>query len=144
VKVRDEQFRAVARCVPGVVYLMLHDPRRTTLFVSVAVEALTGYRAADFVNGKVAWTELVHAEDRYRVFARIDSAIAQRKAFETTYRLLHANGQWRWVEERGRAIFDEDEVRCIGGTIFDVTERLEAEEELARYRERQNAVARPG
>ncbi len=137
VKVRDDQFRTVARCVPGVVYLVRHDSRRTPLFLSVAVEGLTGHRAPDFVAGKLSWAELVHPEDRDRVVARIDSAIAQRKPFEATYRLRHAGGDWRWVEERGRAIFDEDEVRCVGGTIFDVTERLEAEQELERFRQRQ-------
>lgn len=137
VKTRDDQFRTVARCVPGVVYLVRHDMRRSPLFLSVAVETLTGHRAPDFVSGTQAWGELVHPDDRDRVFARIDSAIAQRKPFEATYRLRHASGTWRWVEERGRAIFDEDEVRCVGGTIFDVTERLEAEEELERFRERQ-------
>lgn len=137
VKVRDDQFRTVARCVPGVVYLVRHDARRTPLFLSVAVESLTGHRAPDFVAGKLSWGELVHPEDRDRVVARIDSAIAQRKPFEATYRLRHAGGEWRWVEERGRAIFDEDEVRCVGGTIFDVTERLEAEQELERFRQRQ-------
>ncbi|MFN7954288.1 MAG: response regulator [bacterium] len=144
VRVRDEQFRTVARCVPGVVYLMRHGEHRTPLFMSVAVEVLTGHRAPDFVAGRVSWTNLVHPEDRDRVFARIDSAIGQRKPFETTYRIQHASGAWRWVEERGRAIFDEDEVRCVGGTVFDVTERLEAEEELERFRARQRpATPRP-
>lgn len=144
VKARDDQFRTVARCVPGVVYLVRHDTARSPLFLSVAVESLTGFRAPDFVDGKLAWSEIVHPDDRDRVVARIDSAIAQRKPFEATYRLRHASGAWRWVEERGRAIFDEDEVRCIGGTIFDVTERLEAEEELERFRQRQRpAPPRP-
>jgi len=40
VRVRDEQFRTVARCVPGVVYLVRHGPERTPLFMSVAVEVL--------------------------------------------------------------------------------------------------------
>ncbi len=139
VRVRDEQFRTVARCVPGVVYLVRHGPERTPLFMSVAVEVLTGHRAPDFVAGRVSWTELIHPEDRDRVFARIDSALSQRKPFETTYRIRNASGAWRWVEERGRAIFDEDEVRCVGGTVFDVTERREAEEALEHFRDRQRA-----
>ena len=134
-RARDQQFRTVARCVPGVVYLCKNDEDRSMLFMSPMIERLVGYRAVNFTDSEVTWSHLVHPEDKTRVVARIESALAQKNHFVVEYRLRGSDALYKWVEERGRAIFDDDDdVRCIGGTIFDITERKEAEEELERFR----------
>ena len=58
----------------------------------------------------------------------------RRRSLTIEYRIVRADGEVRWVLERGTTVVDEDGRACLDGMIFDVTERREAEERLRRQR----------
>jgi diguanylate cyclase (GGDEF)-like protein len=60
----------------------------------------------------------------------------KREAFEMEYRLKRFDGQWRWINDRGVPVFDENQC-FIGyiGSCMDVTEKIEGRKltQLAHY-----------
>jgi PAS domain S-box-containing protein len=129
----EEVFRTLAENVPGVVYLCRNDERYTMLFLSDAVERLTGLPKEDFLEDRVSFVELFHPEDAARIAPEVDACVAQKESFHLRYRLRHADGDWRWIEEHGQGVFDEDgALQFLEGTLFDVTDRVEAEDRRRR------------
>ena len=74
----------------------------------------------------------VHPDDRPRVDAAVDMAIAAAGDYETEYRCVWPDGSVHWINARGRAVAGDDGgVRRIIGVTLDVTERKHAEEQIA-------------
>ncbi len=136
----EEQFRALARNVPGVVYLCEGDRWQPFRFVSQAVEQLTGIASRRFCDGRAAFRELLHPDDDVRVAQDIQAALARRRPFHVVYRLRHTSGDWRWVEEHGQGIRSDGELRFIEGVILDVTARRQAEDAVQAAHERLRAA----
>ncbi len=82
-------------------------------------------------------------EDRLYVAEGVREATASRRPFDLEYRIRRADGELRWVFERGRAIYDRrGRPICLDGVIIDVTKRKTAEEELARAKLAAEAASR--
>lgn len=76
---------------------------------------------------------LVHPDDRERVRALLDSAIAEVGEYDAEYRILLPDGSTRWVTARGRAFSGRAgrTVRLLGAAQ-DTTARRSAELRVAR------------
>ncbi len=74
------------------------------------------------------FTSRVVPEDRARVMTAAEVAIATRTEFVVQFRIARPDGELRWVENVGRAFFDEqgNPVRMLG-TVRDVSAQREAE-----------------
>jgi PAS domain S-box-containing protein len=123
-------FRTLAENVPGVVYLCRNDETYSMLYLNRAARDVTGYPAGEFLAGRRSFVELFHPEDSLGIGPAVEQALAERRPFHLTYRLRHADGGWRWVEEFGQGILSGDgELLFLEGVIFDITKRrsLEAE-----------------
>jgi PAS domain S-box-containing protein len=60
-------------------------------------------------------------------------ALINKHHFEMEYRLLHKDGEIRWVFERGQGIFDPTENNTyVDGYIYDITARKQVEAALER------------
>jgi PAS domain S-box-containing protein len=95
------------------------------------VEQITGYQAAELLDGARSWLSLVHPEDRGRmteVGAKLaNSSIA---ASDTEYRILAKDGVMRWVRDIARRIPSPTGGHSvIQGAIYDITDRKRAEAE---------------
>ena len=132
-------FRILAEHIPGVVYLCANDATYTMKYLNDRVEELTGIPASRFLAGEVSFVSLYHPDDAEAIGPLVDAALAERRPFRLEYRLRHADGSWRWVEEHGQGVFDEaGELRFLEGTLFDVSERVEAH---ARHRDLETKLA---
>lgn len=83
------------------------------------------------------WSQLVHPEDLPRLDAYLDDWLASKREIgEMEYRILRC-GKVRWLSGRGQVYFDSEgnPLRLIG-TVLDITERKEAEIQLADSLER--------
>ncbi len=82
---------------------------------------------------KNCWIERLHPDDHDRVTADFESHLEGRsKHFQSEHRVMHTNGEYRWVLIRGLAVRDENGDACrIAGSLTDITERKRAEEQLA-------------
>jgi diguanylate cyclase (GGDEF)-like protein/PAS domain S-box-containing protein len=83
------------------------------------------------------WRTLIHPDDLERVQGELRSYLAGEMAyFESTHRMRHRNGAWRWVVSRATARRDENgRVRRLVGVELDITERKRYEDALFREKE---------
>jgi PAS domain S-box-containing protein len=126
---REEQFRVLAENVPGTIYLCKNEPNFPYLYVNDGVADLTGYSKEQFLNQEVAYMDLVHPDDRH-VASLVPSLDELRNhgGFHYVYRLRHRSGEWRWAEDVGGGVFDEQgNLLFLEGIVSDITERVQAE-----------------
>ncbi|KFN47350.1 hypothetical protein N790_07955 [Arenimonas malthae CC-JY-1] len=67
--------------------------------------SMLGY-SRDALDGSFdAWQSLIHPDDKPRVKAALHAHLAgERENYQVDYRVRDANGRWRWILDRGRAI----------------------------------------
>lgn len=123
----ERKFRTLAENVPGAIYLCLNKPTWPMIYLNDEIENLTGYPKERFLDGSVSFEQLIHPDILQEVKDDIQKAIQDRESFHLEYRLLHKDGNWKWVEEYGVGIYDGFEVQYLEGFIHDVTERKSAE-----------------
>jgi len=124
------RVETMIRNVPGVVYRSAAHAPWPMAYLSPAVEALTGYPAADFLGDAPTRTvaSLMSPEDAARVVAEVQMALARREPYANEYRITHRNGKTRWVYSKGLAQYSEDgSPLYLDGMMFDITERKLAE-----------------
>ncbi|HEX4343638.1 MAG TPA: PAS domain-containing protein, partial [Verrucomicrobiae bacterium] len=125
----ERRHRTLLTNLQGMVYRCRNDQRRTMEFMSEGCRLLLGVGAENFKNGQLTYEEVIHPDDRERVWNEIQEAIPKHVPFSLEYRVKHAGGRWRSVLEQGRAIFDEnDHVVALEGFITDITDRVYAEQ----------------
>ena len=72
------------------------------------------------------WAEGVHPEDLARCVKIYLDNFSSRTSFEMEYRLLRHDGEWRWINDRGVPVVDENgEFSGFVGSCLDVNERVE-------------------
>lgn len=72
------------------------------------------------------WTEGVHPDDFDRCVKIYLGNFNQRTPFEMEYRLHRHDGEWRWINDIGVPVFDENgEFSGYIGSCLDVNERVE-------------------
>ncbi len=103
-----------------------------TIFRSPGWKSMLGYQEHEIGTGIEDWRRLLHPEDAERAQAAIDAHLKhEAPAYSCDYRLLAKDGKWRWVSDRGQAVWDEDDkpVR-IAGSHTDITSRKQEHEIL--------------
>lgn len=143
----EQQFRALVDNIPGAVYRCACDSDWTIFFISEAIADISGYPATEFINNRVrTLTSIIHPEDRIMVEQVLQAALFLRSPYHVEYRIIHADGQIRWVYEQGQSAYGEDgEVRCLDGVILDISEthqqaELRQQAEFALQESRQQTV----
>ena len=72
------------------------------------------------------------------------SAVEQRRPFELGHRILHRDGDVRWVREYAQVVFDADgRPVYLDGIIFDIADRKAFEAASASPRSRPKARTAP-
>ena len=126
-RISEERHRSLIANVPGAVYRCKATPPYDDEFVSEAIEDLTGYPAAEFLDGRVLYDELILEDHRARTDDELGAAMDERRSFVIEYPIRHRDGSVRWVAEHGRILFDEsDAPDRLEGFMFDITSRVEA------------------
>jgi len=144
----EQQFRSLIGNLPGISYRSsLVEGAAPMLFISDAVERVTGHPARDFLGTapRRTFAPLIHAADRVRVSETIAAALREDRPYLVEYRLLHADGSTRWMWENGTGVHDDAGVLCwLDGVILDITERRAMEDALrdAKEHAEQAAAAR--
>lgn len=120
--------------LPGAAYRSQIDEKWTLEFVSEGCREITGYEADELVGNRVtSFGELIHADDQDYVRRSVDEALAAGRRFEMTYRIRRADGEERWIWERGQGIpSEEGRLQYIEGFMTDVTEKRRMESQFLR------------
>lgn len=130
----EERFRTLVSNIPGAVYRCACDNLWTMDYLSPAIEPITGYPAADYINNRVrSFVDVIHPEDRDHVDKLVTQAVSESEPYGIEYRIVHRDGTIRWVYEKGQGAFgDAGDVLWLDGVIFDITPQKRAQQELAQ------------
>ncbi|MDG9927377.1 MULTISPECIES: PAS domain S-box protein [unclassified Pseudomonas] len=119
----EQQYRSLIGNIPGVAFRCQLDENWSMLFISDAVEKLTGWPAEDFVAGRRHFTQLIHPDDQVRVGELARDALAEGRSYQVEYRLTRRDGSEVWVWESGSGAADEQGApHWIDGVMLDITE----------------------
>lgn len=86
-----------------------------------------------FKGTNEAFLDIVYPEDRETLNTAYQNSIQDHVPYSIDHRILLANGQIKYVHEECKTFYDEvgNPVRSIG-TILDITDRKQAEEEVRK------------
>ena len=104
------------------------------------LERITGYQSELFHSGAMHWNDLIHPDDRNRVLSE-DQKMLNKADFtsDTEYRIIKKDGNIRWVRDIAR-IIDSEKMLVYQGSIFDITERVQAEMALRESEEKYRSL----
>ncbi len=131
------RLSALLSNAPAYLYRCRNEPGWPNEYVSDHALELTGYTPEELTDGTLLFDDLIVEEDRGKVWGEVQAALAERRRFELRYSIRRKNGEIRHVEERGQDGRGEGERgKTIEGVVYDVTERVRAEEALRQAEER--------
>jgi len=124
---------------PAVVFLWKKAEGWPVEFVSDNIVEFFGHTAEEFTSGKVSYETTVHPDDLERVAQEVTtySKEEDRKEFShEPYRIITKNGEVKWLDDMTRIRRDEKgDITHYEGIVLDITERVQAEEELRESEE---------
>jgi diguanylate cyclase (GGDEF)-like protein/PAS domain S-box-containing protein len=116
------------------------DAEGTISYVSPSVHEVFGY-PSEAVIGLEAWA-FVHRDDVPDVRSAVQRVLADpEETARVTFRIQNGRGEWRWVEETITNRFSEPEIGGLVANLRDVTEQVQAQEDIRRSEARYRAIA---
>ncbi|MEH2024279.1 PAS domain S-box protein [Nostoc sp.] len=102
------------------------------VFFSPRWKEMLGYEDNEISNHLDECLTRVHSDDLNWVIQAVQDHFAQKTPFYITeYRALCKDGTYKWILDRGQALWDEDgNVVRMAGSHTDITDRKQAEETL--------------
>jgi hypothetical protein len=106
--------------------------------------AMLGYPRQQRAHTQDDWNQLIHPEERaanHAAYLRHERGEVDR--YEHVYRALGADGNWRWIHERGRIVerMADGRPRRMLGTQADVTRQHELEASASQATQRLHRIA---
>jgi len=118
----EQQYRTLIANIPGVTFRR-HYNSQQMLFISDAIERLTGWPVQAFLQEGKAFVELVHPEDRLALQQQTTQALEQNHPYVWEYRLLCRDGSERWVSESACGIRNaQGALQWVDGVLIDISE----------------------
>ena len=132
VRRREEtrRYQSLVENLPGLLYRTTDEEGWPYVFVDGECAAVTGYTATELLEDVGSADELIHPDDIEHVERTSRAQIERGEPFEVTYRVRRRDGEIRWIWERGRKTNDG----LLEGFLTDITDRIEHERDLERYR----------
>jgi PAS domain S-box-containing protein len=128
----EQRFRTMADHAPVMIWIA--DTRGDCTFFNKRWLEFTG-STLDEQAGR-GWTSKVHPEDLDRLWQVFTESMRTHEPFRVEYRLLRADGEYRWILDTGVPLLEPD--RKFGGMIgscIDITESKQDEQALQRSRD---------
>ncbi|WP_196139118.1 PAS domain-containing protein [Aliikangiella sp. G2MR2-5] len=136
----NEKLGSIISNLPGMIYRIgMHGG--FDYFVNI--ELICGHNEHEICNELKNWHALIHPDDRLSVEQVNHKLSQQEEHVAQDYRILHKNGEWRWIRDQKRSLFDSSGTLIgIDGIILDITENKQAraliESQNERFRRSQN------
>jgi PAS domain S-box-containing protein len=125
----EKRFRQMAENIRDVFFLIDAASNRV-LYVSPAYEEIWGCNCESVYANPEAWIDAIHPEDRVSTYEKYKEGSSTGK-FAYDYRIVRPDGSIRWIEARGFRVRDgAGKFVRIAGVAEDVTERMQATQEL--------------
>ncbi|QIR38102.1 response regulator [Tolypothrix sp. PCC 7910] len=133
----EEQFRSLSACSP--VGIFLTDINGDCTYTNPRYQSILDISDEDCL-GK-GWLRSLRPEDRDRIFADWSAAAQQGREYYSEFSIVTATGILRWLTLRSSPMLtDEGAVIGYVGTVEDISDRKQAEEERAKLIREQAAL----
>ncbi|HEV8565012.1 MAG TPA: PAS domain-containing protein [Actinomycetota bacterium] len=131
----EERFRTIVEQSPAVIYTQEIDAETglsETTYISPRNQELIGYSMEDIADDPGLWTELIHPDDRERVLAADRDTNRTGDTFSMEFRMIARDGRVIWVQDEATLVSVRGGRPYWQGFMVDISERKDAEEQLAR------------
>jgi len=129
----EERFKALAEAAPIGIFEVNAEGLNT--YSNPAWERLTGLSAE--ASRGLGWAAAIPPEERRQVLDSWQEAKRPENPWRKEHRLLHRNGEMRWVQAAAVPVRDSGgELLRYVGTVVDLTEQKKAMRKLAESEER--------
>ncbi|MGB3494148.1 MAG: ATP-binding protein [Elainellaceae cyanobacterium] len=121
----EERFRTIANSAP--VLIWVDDPDRQAVFYNQTWLKFTGRSLEQEL--REGWKHGLHPDDRRHWDEQYNAAFEARIPYTIEYRLRHADGEYRWVQEKGVPRFLNDRIFAgFTGSCVDITDHKTKEQ----------------
>ena len=122
-------YRSLLGSVPALVYVDPADEEGDSIYVSPQVRELLGVTEQEWLGDPYCWGRHVHPDDLDRAWDEYEEAIGSGRPLYREYRMLHKDGDVRWVVERAVQVRRPDGSPWLFvGAIVDVTSQRDSRE----------------
>ena len=133
----EQRFRYLADQLPLMVWVV--DGRRRLTWVNHTLTKYFGFSREEICDRH--WRLETHPDDGGSYLSALTAAIEARESFHREVLVLHADGEWRWIESWAEPQLDESGAYAGHlGASADVNERIVAEQHLAQIVVRERAT----
>lgn len=139
---RERELRTLLGNLPGMVYRCRNDEKWTMFFVSQGSLELSGYKPEELTEGgNIVWNDLIHPDDREKVWFEGQDALKRHESFYLDYRIISKDSSVKHVWEKGLGVFDDNNnLLFLEGFIFDITKQKEAEAVLRENEKKEKEI----
>ncbi|NTV25727.1 MAG: PAS domain S-box protein [Chlorobiaceae bacterium] len=132
----SEEFKSIIDNIPGVVYHLSED--NIVRFLSNGTQdwskLLLQANSVDSLDDALTF---LHPDDRQPVTELINELRLNQKSTANVYRISLPENEIKWVENRSTSSFSDDgRFTGVDGILFDVTDRIRAQEEKKQIDEK--------
>jgi two-component system, sensor histidine kinase and response regulator len=139
----EAKYRTLVEQIPAIVYLGEFGAEGEWLYISPQIERVLGYTQEEWLAHPHPMATFVHPDDLASVWAEEERSQEAGDTFRAEYRMRAKDGRWAWILDEAMAVRGDDgRPFVLQGTMFDITERKRAEDELASALERLQALDR--
>jgi PAS domain S-box-containing protein len=132
-QLNEEKFRTIADFTYDWEYWKSQEDE--IIYMSPSVERITGYKAQEFVDDPALLDKIIHPNDqpswRNHRNERMDHAPNDNRV-EVNFRIITKDGQVRWLGHICRSIDVDGKYLGVRVSNRDITEKVEAQNELLR------------
>lgn len=140
-KESEQRLKTLIGNLQGMVYRCKVEPSRPMLYISKGANELTGYTTDEFMNDNQSFSQLIQHEDKEKIWDIISRAISKDLSYVLNYRIIDANGQIRWIWDKGKKVtIVKTGKDVLEGFMTDVTAQKNAENALLESEKRFRAI----
>ncbi|MDD5475873.1 MAG: PAS domain S-box protein [Syntrophales bacterium] len=121
----EEKYRNLVENLNEIVYAL--DDKGVITYMSSGIDRIGGHKPEELIGKH--YIDFVHPDDREGRIDQFQKVLAG--VYEPSeYRFLAKDGTPLWMRTSGRAIFQDEQLIGVQGTLVDITDRKRAEEAL--------------
>jgi diguanylate cyclase (GGDEF)-like protein/PAS domain S-box-containing protein len=117
------------------------DLAQGTIVISDEQERLLGLAPGEFDGSYDTLFTYLHENDQAAVHQALQQSIQLKQRYGVEFRVLHRDGQTRWLSARGQVFDDGEHAPRLAGVTLDISDQKRAEAEIKLQSQRERLVA---